>query len=61
MDVPIASIALIGDQIFTDIYCGNRSGTYTILVKPVTSKDPFFIKLKRIPERWLIKYYNKHI
>ncbi len=27
--------ALIGDQIFTDVLCGNRAGVSTILVKPI--------------------------
>ena len=28
-------IAVVGDQIFTDVYGGNRAGMFTILVKPI--------------------------
>ncbi|MCL2703509.1 MAG: YqeG family HAD IIIA-type phosphatase [Defluviitaleaceae bacterium] len=61
MDVPAASIALIGDQVFTDVICGKRSGTYTALVKPVTANDPWMVALKRIPERWIVKYIRKRL
>ncbi|MEG1747848.1 MAG: HAD hydrolase-like protein, partial [Oscillospiraceae bacterium] len=30
-----AQTALIGDQIFTDVLCGNRGGVATILVEPL--------------------------
>jgi len=59
MDVPINNIAIIGDQIFTDIFCGKRLGLHTILVEPVTSNDPWIVKIKRVPERIIVKYYKK--
>lgn len=40
--------AIIGDQIFTDIWGGKRTGIHTILVDPVSpSGEGFFIKIKR--------------
>ena len=42
-------IAVVGDQIFTDIYGGNRVNMYTILVKPIHENEPF-VRLKRYPE-----------
>lgn len=47
-------IAMIGDQVFTDIIGGNNSGIYTILVQPINPKEPFWVKLKRIAEKWVI-------
>jgi uncharacterized protein len=52
-------IALIGDQIFTDVYGGNRLGIYTILVKPIEKRDEFTVKLKRGVESLVIKKYLK--
>lgn len=50
-------LAIIGDQIFTDVLCGKLSGVYTILVHPVTSNDPWNVALKRIPERWIVRHF----
>lgn len=42
----------IGDQIFTDIWGGNRAGCFTVLVKPIDKKsETRFIKFKRILEK----------
>ena len=38
--------AIIGDQIFTDVYGGNRAGLRTILVEPVSDKDEWITKIK---------------
>jgi hypothetical protein len=58
MGVPVEATAIVGDQIFTDVYCGNRLGIHTVLVSPVTLIDPFVVKIKRIPERLLVKYFK---
>ncbi len=51
MGVPAQKTVAIGDQIFTDIWGGNRAGCYTILVEPIDKvHEPFYIKLKRILE-----------
>ena len=47
--------ALIGDQVFTDVFGGNRLGMYTILVKPINPPSKFFIKLKRRLERRILR------
>lgn len=56
MGVEPGRTAAIGDQIFTDIWGGNRAGCFTILVKPIDlkSENPF-IKFKRILEKPFIK------
>lgn len=43
--------AVIGDQLFTDILGGNRSGCYTILVTPQAKKEFFTTRLIRVLER----------
>ncbi|MBQ3110575.1 MAG: YqeG family HAD IIIA-type phosphatase [Clostridia bacterium] len=46
----------IGDQIFTDVWGGNRAGCYTILLKPIdiSTENPF-IKFKRLLEKPFLK------
>lgn len=51
--------AIIGDQIFTDIFCGKLAGIYTILIKPISQKDQFVTKIKRGLENRVIKEYLK--
>ena len=41
------NIAIVGDQIFTDIIGGNRCNMYTILVDPINSKDFWYTAWKR--------------
>ena len=43
------NIAMIGDQIFTDIVAGNRVGYHTILVEPLEDRD--FLLTRTL--RWL--------
>ena len=47
--------ALIGDQIFTDIYGGNRAGLTTILVNPIESSETPFFAFKRKYEKMVLK------
>lgn len=47
--------ALVGDQLFTDICGGRRMGMYTILVKPVSDKDVWFVHFKRYIENLILK------
>jgi len=51
----------IGDQIFTDIWGGNRAGLKTILVKPIHPKEEIQIVLKRIPEKWILFFYKRSV
>ena len=49
------NIAVIGDQIFTDIIGGNRCNMFTILVDPVDKKDYWYTAWKRPIENRLKK------
>ena len=54
------NIAVIGDQLLTDVLGANRSNMYSTLVKPIHEKDIFITKLKRPLERKIMnKYLNK--
>lgn len=46
---------MIGDQIFTDIWGGNRFGVKTILVKPIGKKESILTKVKRPFEKIILK------
>ena len=52
---------IVGDQIFTDVYGGNRAGLQTYLVTPVSDRDEWQTKIKRGVERQVIKSYNNWI
>lgn len=47
----ITEVAIIGDQLVTDIKGGNNVGIFTILVDPISSYDPFWTKISRRKER----------
>ena len=55
------NIAVIGDQIFTDVIGANRSKMFSILVEPVSKEDLWMTKWKRPLENWLIKQYLKQL
>ncbi|GMQ64137.1 YqeG family HAD IIIA-type phosphatase [Vallitalea maricola] len=52
---------LVGDQIFTDIYGGNRIKIKTILVVPIAEKEEWITKIKRNTEKKIIKAYLKRV
>ena len=51
------NIAVVGDQVFTDVLGGNRVKMYTILTKPIDEKDYWYTKIKRPLEKIVIKMY----
>ncbi len=53
------NILMIGDQLFTDVWGGNRVGVKTLLVCPIAEKEIFVTKVKRPLERWILKKYYK--
>ena len=53
-------VAIIGDQLNTDILGGNKIGITTILINPVSQKDPFWVKPGRIYERRIMKKLKDH-
>jgi len=47
--------AVIGDQIFTDIFGGNRLNLYTILVEPISKREFIGTRLMRFFEKTIAK------
>ena len=47
--------AVLGDQIFTDIFGAKRMGLFAILVKPISNKELCWTKIMRRFERILLK------
>lgn len=52
-------IAVVGDQIFTDIIGGNRCKMFTILVEAIDEKDFWYTAWKRPIERKIKENYQK--
>ncbi|MBO5999924.1 MAG: YqeG family HAD IIIA-type phosphatase [Lachnospiraceae bacterium] len=48
----------VGDQIYTDIWGGNRAGVCTILTEPFTYREEIQIILKRILEKPVLLLYR---
>ena len=59
MGISKDSIAVVGDQIFTDILGGNRLDMFTILVKPINPNELITIRLKRILEKLILLNYKR--
>ena len=52
MGIKPREAVMVGDQLYTDIWGGNRSGCYTVLVKPINkSIEPVFVRFKRFIEK----------
>ena len=54
-------IAVIGDQIFTDVLGANRCKMYSVLVDPIEEKDIFITIIKRPIENYIKKRYEKYL
>jgi HAD superfamily phosphatase (TIGR01668 family) len=60
LELPSAQVALVGDQIFTDVWVGNRLGLFTILVRPISVHESPWTAIKRPLERWLLARVPSH-
>jgi HAD superfamily phosphatase (TIGR01668 family) len=52
-------LAVVGDQLFTDMTGGNLAGIVTLLVDPIEPEDGPFFKLKRRLEKPLLKHFDR--
>lgn len=52
-------VAVIGDQLFTDVLGGNRLGLYTIWVAPLTTKEFIGTKITRRLEKFAVGMLRK--
>lgn len=59
MGITPGEAALVGDQLFTDIWGGNLLKMKTILVKPISEVEDGFVKFKRRFERRILRRMNR--
>ena len=60
LNVKNTEIVAVGDQIFTDVYGGNRLNMHTILVEPIEVKDLLITKIKRPLEKLVLTKYKHY-
>jgi uncharacterized protein len=50
---------MIGDQMFTDVFGGNRLGIYTIMVRPMARREFLGTKISRALEFVLLSWFRR--
>ena len=55
MELTENQVAVVGDQLFTDVLGGNRLGLYTIWVAPLSAKEFFGTKITRRLEKLAVR------
>lgn len=58
MGLAPAQVAMVGDQLFTDVLGGNLAGMYTIMVRPLADNALPHTRLARRVERLVLKRYG---
>jgi HAD superfamily phosphatase (TIGR01668 family) len=61
LEVSNHEVAVVGDQIFTDVLGGNRAGLFTILVKPLARREFFGTKINRTLELFVLRHLLKNV
>lgn len=51
----VNEMAIIGDQMMTDVKAGNKTGITTVLIEPVSKKDFILTKINRHHEKNIMK------
>lgn len=54
LGLPAGSTAMVGDQLFTDVWGANAAGIKSILVMPMHRDEPWYVRLKRLLERLMM-------
>lgn len=54
-----SEVAVIGDQLLTDILGGKRMHFYTVLTAPLYTKDIFYTKVNRVAERIIYSIFER--
>jgi HAD superfamily phosphatase (TIGR01668 family) len=60
LGVPRSEAAIVGDQMFTDIWGGNRLGIYTIWVRPLHPHEFIGTKVSRLAEGWVSRRLKRY-
>lgn len=61
MGLEAKEVAVVGDQIFTDVLGANRCKMFSILVNPIEEKDIFITVIKRPIENLIKNNYKKNM
>ncbi len=56
----VNDVAIIGDQLLTDVLGGNSVGITTVLVNPISNKDIAFTTVNRFIEKLILKRLRNH-
>ena len=59
MGIKLEEAVVIGDQLLTDVFGGNRGGFHTILVTPVSQSDGINTKINRFLERRIMAAFRR--
>lgn len=59
MGMKLEETVVIGDQLLTDIFGGNRGGFHTILVVPVSQSDGINTRVNRFIERRIMSVFKR--
>ncbi len=60
LDLTKSQVAMIGDQVFTDVFGANRIGIYTILINPLSVKELKSTRfVRKIEGRMLRRFVKK--
>ena len=57
LELPASEVAVIGDQIFTDIFGAKRSGCRTVLVVPLSRREFVWTRFVRRVERAVLRRF----
>ena len=59
MNLPANEVVVVGDQLMTDVFGGNRGGFHTILVQPLATTDEWKTYLNRRMEKVIMGYFKR--
>jgi uncharacterized protein len=58
LGLPPKQIAMLGDQVFTDVLGANNAGMYSILVRPMSDNSKLHTHAARMLERLVLKHFG---
>ena len=58
LGLPPKQIAMLGDQVFTDVLGANNAGMYSILVRPMSDNAKLHTHVARMLERRVLKHFG---
>lgn len=59
LGLPKSAVAAVGDQIYTDVFGAHLAGLRAFLVRPIASKESFFVDARRLFEQPVLALYRR--